>query len=103
MNLFALTGQMPGPEAYMSILWLVALFAIFYFLLIRPQKKQQKKEEAMRNSIEAGDRVCTIGGVVGKVLLVDDDEVVIESNNSRLRFRKWAIREKIEKDNEEEK
>ena len=103
MNLFALAGQMPGPQAYMSILWLVALFAIFYFLLIRPQKKQQKKDDAMRKSLEAGDRICTIGGIVGKVIMVDDDDIVVETSNSRMRFKKWAIREKIENKAEEAK
>ena len=98
MTFFALDTQMPGAESYMSILWIVALFVIFYFLMIRPQKKQQKKDEAMRNALEIGDRICTIGGIVGKVVETSEEDIVIETCGNRMKFNKWAIRGKIEED-----
>ena len=69
------------------------LIVLFYFLLIRPQKKQEKKDKAMRDSLVVGDHICTIGGIVGKVVKIDEDELVLEtSGGTRMRFKKWAIR-----------
>ena len=66
-----------------------------YFLFIFPQRKKQKQEEELRNNIEIGDDVTTIGGIVGRVIAVrDDDETIIVetgSDKTRLRFKKWAI------------
>ena len=73
----------------------VILFIVMYFIFMRPYKKKQKEEEAMRSSIEVGDDVTTIGGVVGKIIAIrDDDETfVLEtgSDKTRIRFKKWAI------------
>ncbi len=75
-------------------IWVVVIVAA-YFLFIRPQKKRQKEEEELRNGIEIGDDVTTIGGIVGRVISVrDDDETfIIEtgSDKTRMRFKKWAI------------
>ncbi len=75
-------------------IWVVVIVAA-YFLFIRPQRKRQKQEEELRNSIEIGDDVTTIGGIVGRVIAVrDDDETfIIEtgSDKTRMRFKKWAI------------
>ena len=75
-------------------IWVVVIAAA-YFLFIRPQKKKQQQEEELRNSIEIGDDVTTIGGIVGRVIAVrDDDETfIIEtgSDKTRMRFKKWAI------------
>jgi preprotein translocase subunit YajC len=81
-----------------SVLPFALIIVVFYFFLIRPQKKQQKETEQMRSSIQVGDQVTTIGGIVGTVRQVKDDgEVyVIETgaNNDRLTIRKWAIQSK---------
>lgn len=71
------------------------LFVALYFIMIRPQKKKQKKEEDLRNSIILGDNVTTIGGIAGRVVQIKDDEVTIESSIDRtlITFKKWAIRE----------
>ncbi len=61
-----------------TILWLVVMVALFYFMLIRPQKKQEKQKKAMLDALKVGDSVTTIGGIVGKVLKVKDDKVCIE-------------------------
>lgn len=75
-------------------IWVVVIAAA-YFLFIRPQKKRQKAEEELRNSIEIGDEITTIGGIVGRVIAVkeDDETVVVEtgSDKTRMRFKKWAI------------
>ncbi len=75
----------------------VILILIFYFFMIRPQRKRDKEEREMRNSIQAGDEICTIGGFIGKVVSVKDDTLVIESSadRTRLRLYRWAIRNKI--------
>ncbi len=76
-----------------SILPFLLLIPIFYFLMYRPQKKQEKETAAMRNSLMIGDEVVTIGGIIGKVVKVKDDYVVIEtgSDKARLKMRKTAI------------
>lgn len=60
------------------IIWLVVMIALFYFMLIRPQKKQEKQKKAMLDALKVGDAVTTIGGIVGKVLKIKDDKVCIE-------------------------
>ena len=81
-----------------SILPFAVIILVFYFLMIRPQRKQQKEQYQMRNSIEVGDQVTTIGGIVGIVRQVKDDGdiYVIETgaNNDRMTIRKWAIQSK---------
>ena len=74
----------------------VILILVFYFFMIRPQRKRDKEEKEMRNSIQPGDEICTIGGFIGKVVSVKDDTVVIESSadRTRLRLYRWAIRNK---------
>lgn len=75
-------------------IWVVVIVAA-YFLFIRPQRKKQKMEEELRSSIEIGDEITTIGGIVGRVIAVrDEDETfIIEtgSDKTRMRFKKWAI------------
>ena len=74
----------------------VILILVFYFFMIRPQRKRDKEERDMRNSIQPGDEICTIGGFIGKVVSVKDDTIVIESSadRTRLRLYRWAIRNK---------
>ena len=97
---FALDTQMPSAETYLSFIPLILIFVLFSVLLIRPQKKRDKQDKEMRDSIIVGDRICTIGGIIGKVVSVHDDEIVIETSGNRMKFYKWAIRSKIEKDSE---
>ena len=78
---------------YTTIIWLVAMVAIFYFLLIRPQKKKEKADRMLRNSLKAGDTITTIGGFTGRVLSVKDGEVVFETgaDRTKLTIKKWAV------------
>ena len=91
---------MPSASTYISYAMIIVLIVVFYFLLIRPQKKQEKKDKAMRASLMNGDRVCTIGGIIGRVVSVTEETVTIETsaNRARLKLYKWAIRTKITKD-----
>ena len=73
----------------------VAIFALMYFILIRPNSKKRKAEEELKKSITIGDDVTTIGGIVGKVVAVKDDEdaFIIETGTDRvkMKIRKWGI------------
>ncbi len=99
MSIAVLTS-MPTAQEYQAIivnfLPIILLVFIFYFLLIRPQKKRDKAEKDMRNSIEIGDEISTIGGIVGKVVGIHDEMVTIEStsNRTKLKVYRWAIRAK---------
>ncbi len=94
MNLigFSANGNTGGSMVTMILLYGV-IIAVFYFILIRPQSKQKKKEEEMRNSIDVGDTIVTIGGIVGRVVSVKDDDIVIETgaDRNKLKIKKWAI------------
>lgn len=76
-----------------SLLYIVALFAIFYFLFIRPQKKKDKELKEMRDSLDVGDTIITIGGIVANVAKIEEETVVIEFGPSRTKMpiQKWAI------------
>ena len=76
-----------------TVIMLVAMFAIFYFMLIRPENKRKKEAEQMRSAVKTGDRVTTIGGVVGVVVHVKDDKFVLEAgaDQVRIEFAKWAL------------
>ncbi len=77
----------------MDIMLLVAMVAIFYFLIIRPENKRKKQAEEMRSSLKKGERIITIGGVVGKVVQINEESIVIETSEDRVRmeFKKWAV------------
>lgn len=76
-----------------SILMIVLMVAVFYFLVIRPENKRKKQAEEMRNSIRKGERITTIGGMVGRVVQVNDATIVFETSEDRVRIEiaKWGI------------
>ena len=80
-------------EGASSIIMLVVLFAVFYFMLIRPENKRKKQAQAMRDSLKKGDTITTIGGIVGKIVTVKPDTIVIETSDDRVRMEltKWAV------------
>ena len=85
---------MTGTESYISLFFTLGLMILLlYFMIYRPQKKQEKKDAAMRNSLEIGDQVTTIGGAVGRVVAIKDDTFVLETGSDRvkIRFVKTAI------------
>ena len=82
-----------GMEGMSMILMIVVFIGIFYFLMIRPEQKRKRKAAEMRDSLQVGDDVTTIGGMVGKVVSVKDDFVTFETGEDRVRIRvaKWAV------------
>ena len=91
-------------ESYISLVFTLALMLVLlYFMIYRPQKKQEKKDAAMRAALEIGDQVTTIGGIVGRVVAIKDDTFVLETGADRvkIRFIKNAISsvEKLNMDN----
>lgn len=80
-------------EQYASLIMIVVMFAILYFLMIRPENKRKKQAEEMRNSLKKGDQITTIGGIVGRIVMVTDDTIVIETSDDRVRMEltKWAV------------
>ncbi len=87
--------QEGGLMAQLSFpLMLVAMIAVFYFLMIRPQKKQEKEAQEMRDSLAVGDEVTTIGGIIGEIVSIKDETVTIETSKAgtKIRFLKTAIR-----------
>ena len=76
-----------------SMILLVAMIAVFYFIIIRPENKRKKQAETMRNSLKKGERITTIGGMVGRIVQVNDTTVVFETSEDRVRIEiaKWGI------------
>lgn len=96
------TAQQEVSPLY-QVLSLVIPFAllavVFYFFIMRPQKKQQRETQQMRDSIARGDTVVTAGGIVGVVITVKDDMVLLESSGdkTKIQVQKWAISSILEK------
>ena len=95
-NLYATScggADLAGGGGTFTIVWLVIMVALFYFMLIRPQKKKEKADRQLRASLQAGDKIVTIGGFTGRILSVKDDEVTFETGaaKTRLTVKKWAI------------
>jgi preprotein translocase subunit YajC len=84
------TGQMIYMVASFGL-----IFVVMYFLLIRPQKKKEKTQKAMRENLQIGDEVTTVGGIVGIVVRKAEDTVVIETggDRSKIRVKTWAVSE----------
>lgn len=82
------TASMASP-----LIMMVLMIAIFYFMLIRPENKRKKKDEQMRSSVKTGDKITTIGGIVGTVVHVKENRIVIETgaDQVRIELEKWAI------------
>lgn len=88
----ATEGALPGMGGS-TLIMLLVMFGLMYFLMIRPENKRKKEAEQTRNSIKNGDQVTTIGGIVGTVVNVKDEKFVLETgaDQVRIEFQKWAI------------
>ena len=96
MNLITLTAQQQqanGLGALMPILMMVLMFGVLWFFMIRPQKKKQKEEAKMRDNLQPGDEIMTIGGFYGRVISVKEDSIVIESvvDRSKQKITRSAV------------
>ena len=76
---------------------LILMIVVFYFLLIRPQKKRDKEVQKMRENIEIADEIATIGGIIGRIVSIKDDTIVIETagDRSKIRLARWSIQQNI--------
>ena len=76
-----------------TVVMMVLMIAIFYFMLIRPENKRKKEAEEMRSAVKKGDKIVTIGGIVGVVVDVKENKIVLETgaDQVRIEFEKWAI------------
>ncbi|MCD7771699.1 MAG: preprotein translocase subunit YajC [Oscillospiraceae bacterium] len=85
-----------------SIIWMVLILVVFYFILIRPQRKKDKQDAEMRKNLQLGDEVVTAGGIVGIICKIEEETVVIETggDRSRLRVRRWAISQNLDAEKE---
>lgn len=83
-----------GTGSWVTWVMLAAFVAFFYFFMIRTQRKKEKEESAMRDALEVGDEITTIGGVIGEVVSIKEDTVTIETSRygTKIRFLKNAIR-----------
>ncbi|MBR5121259.1 MAG: preprotein translocase subunit YajC [Oscillospiraceae bacterium] len=106
-NLFLLTATADGAtgslsSTLISFLPFVLILVAFYFILIRPQKKKEKKDAEMRKSVQIGDELVTIGGIVGIVCKLEEDTLVIEtgSDKSKIRIKRWAISQNLDAEKE---
>ena len=88
-----LTETPTEPPLMPTLLMMGLMFVVFYFMLIRPENKRKKEAEQMRSAVKEGDKITTIGGIIGKVVSVKDDKVVIETSADQVRVElaKWAI------------
>ena len=103
MNFIPLLAQLGGSAGgasstqqsnpIMMIVMMAALFAVMYFVMIRPQKKKQKEEQNMRDSIQVGDEITTIGGIMGRVVTVKEDSIIIETgaDRNKMKITRWAV------------
>ena len=89
------SGSGFGTVGY--LIFMVLLFAVMYFILIRPQKKKDKEAKAMQSSLQVGDEIVTIGGIVGLVVQVNEDNIVIETtgNRNKIRLKNWSVQENL--------
>ena len=73
---------------------MILIFVVFYFLLIRPQRKKDKEAKAMLDNLKVGDRICTIGGIYGTIVRIKDDVLTIEvgEQKTQMVFARWAVR-----------
>ena len=93
LNFLTSVDPSSGNQMVSSIIMLVAMAAVFYFMLIRPENKRKKEAEQLRSKVKVGDKITTIGGVTGTVVNVKEDKFVLETgaDQVRIEFQKWAL------------
>lgn len=97
-NLFKLAGETgntaAGGDLIFTLVMIVGMVVIFYFMAIRPQKKQEKEALNMRNSLQVGDEITTIGGIIGRVVSIKEETLVLETTRdcTKIRILKSAVR-----------
>ena len=87
LNTVLLEAANPMSGSIGTVIMLVAMIAIFYFIIYRPQKKQEKEAKAMKDGLEVGDEITTIGGIIGEVVSIKDETCVIETSKEKTKIR----------------
>ena len=80
-------------SGYSMIIYFAVIIFVFYFFLLRPENKKKKQMTEMRNSLSVGDNITTIGGIVGKIVHIEDEYLTLETGEDRVRLQvtKWAV------------
>ena len=86
-NLFGCNATAGGMEGLLSIGLILVMFVVMYFFMIRPQKKQEREVNEMRNNLKVGDEITTIGGIIGKIISIKEETVMIETGHDRTKIR----------------
>lgn len=99
-NMLNLTASATGKETgniWFIVLYLVFIVGAMYLFMIRPQRKKQKEEKQMRDNLQVGDEIVTIGGIHGRVISIKEDTLVIESvsDHSKLTIARWAMQSNL--------
>ena len=87
-------GAGAGGGGWYTIIMLGIMLVVFYFFMIRPQKKQEKETAEMRNNLQVGDEITTIGGIIGKIVSIKEETIMIETGKEKTKIRllKTAVR-----------
>ncbi len=91
-------GPVTGTDMMLQFLPLILMFAIFYFLLIRPQQKRAKAHKAMLAALKKGDYVVSSGGLLGRIIEIDEETILMECGEAKLRISRGAIGTVVDKD-----
>lgn len=93
MSAAASTEANPMGGTSTMLIMMVALLAVMYFMVIRPENRKKKEQEALRNSLHKGDKITTIGGIMGKIVDIKDDKIVLETGEDQVRMelQKWSV------------
>ncbi len=96
------TGSLLNLFGGTPVIFLIIMLVAMYFLIIRPQKKKEKKDAEMRKNIQIGDEIVTAGGIVGIVTKLEEETLVIETggDRSKLRIRRWAVSQNLDAEKE---
>ena len=91
-------GAAPQSETLLTFLPMVAIFIVFYFLLIRPQQKKAKESRAMLDALEKGNEIVTAGGILGRIVKLDEQYVTVEiAPNTQMIVQRGAISQLLPK------
>ena len=80
-------------DKFTPLLLILGMFVLTYFISIRPQKKRQKEDQKLRENLQIGDEITTIGGIVGRIVTIKEDSIIIETGADRVKMRvmRWAV------------
>lgn len=95
LSLFAPTGQPGGRTTLLFFGQMAAIIAIFYYFFIRPNAQKEKRHRERLSRIKKGDRVVTVGGIIGEVVHIKDDELTVKSGESRVVVQRGRVAEVV--------